>query len=149
MHVLPDVESQPLQLANVELADGVAVSTTVVPGYVAEQPLAPPVHEIVCGESLDVTVPLPLTATDSCGSVAKFAVTTLFADSIVREHELDVPEQAPVQPLKYAFVPDDSAIVTVDPDVYSVQLVPHVPFANPPLTDCEIEPGPVAEAVTP
>jgi len=102
----------PLQPANVEPVEGVALSVTFVPGaYLLEHV---PGHEIPAGLLLTLPEPDPPTATASEGSVLNVAVT-LRSALIVTVH-FPVPEQPPLQPenvdpaaglaLSVTFVPD-------------------------------------------
>lgn len=103
----------PLQPANVEPDEGLALSVTFVPGaYLLEHV---PGHEIPAGLLLTLPEPDPPTATVSEGSKSNVAVT-LESALIVTVH-FPVPEQpAPLQPENVEPAPGLALSVTIVPD---------------------------------
>ncbi len=78
LQVLPRLESQPLQLVNVEFPSGVAVRVTAVPLLYAKEHVAPQL--IPLGELLTVPPPVPFLLTVRvCCTAVNVAVTDLAA----------------------------------------------------------------------
>jgi hypothetical protein len=98
LQVLPELESHPLQLVNVELPSGVAVNVTAVPLlYVAEH-VGPQL--MPAGELVTVPPPVPVLLTFKvCWTAVKVAVTD-FAAVIVTLQVFPDDESQPLQPLK-------------------------------------------------
>lgn len=103
-------EQAPDQPEKLSPADGVAVSVTIVPyENVVEQV---PGQEMPAGEL--VTVPLPLTLTESVsGSAVNVAVTLVELNSVT--WQAPVPEQAPDQPVKLCPAEGEAVRLTVVP----------------------------------
>src|SRR5207253_377890 len=94
----PVPEQSPLQPVKAECASGVAVSvTTVAPSNVAEH-VDP--QSMPDGLLLTLPTPVPLRATVSTNRCSVNVALTLFAASIVTEHE-PVPEHVPPQPVNF------------------------------------------------
>src|SRR2546422_899035 len=111
VQVVAEPEQAPLQPENALPAAGAAVSVTRVP--LANVWLHPVEPEQLIPAGLEVTVPLPPTATCSesfCAAAAKLA-PTLWGAFIVTVQVEALPEQAPVHPTKV--LPDAGAALRV------------------------------------
>jgi hypothetical protein len=91
-----------------------------------------------------VTVPLPLSPTESVAVVANVAVT-LLAAVMVTVQVCAVPEQAPDQPLKTK--PDDGEAVRIT-DVPYENVVPQIPGQEMPPGELSTVPLPVTPTVS-